>query len=181
MNKPVSLLFPIPLSCAAPPYGGPLALGVPAVTKTELDQAIRTHLGKRPWPPAKYTESQPHCITTGRTRCPSYADCLLCKCAINPDDPDYQNRLWKYNLRVHRWNNRFRHDERIPYATIVAVYFRCDGCCEYEQCEYPNGTLPRDIHHLTYKRAYGFERPEDLMLMCRYCHKDWHRIHGTPS
>jgi len=149
-------------------------------TDWKLEDPVSAHLGQRPGPPAAYTESKPHCVVFGRPRCTSYDDCLLCGAAINLDDPDYQKELWEYNLRAARWNNRYRHDERIPYAVVVAVYFRCDGCCEYERCEHPRGTLPRDLHHLTYKRAYGFERPDDLMLMCRGCHEDWHRIHGMP-
>ena len=146
-----------------------------------LDDEVRRRLGSRPMPPAKYSESRPHCVVFGEDRCASYDDCLLCHCAIDLDDEGYKTELRKYQVRVGRWKNRFRHDKRIPQDVVIAVYLRSDGCCEYEKCKYPNGTRGRDLHHLTYKRAYGFELPEDLMLMCRGCHDEWHEIHGVPK
>lgn len=41
-------------------------------------------------------------------------------------------------------------------------------------CEDCGARRPLDVHHRTYKRI-GNERPEDLVAVCRRCHKERHR------
>lgn len=76
-------------------------------------------------------------------------------------------------------------DARIPIPAEVrrAVMVRCKGRCE--EC----GESPVELHHLTYysqqpahqykfpkhaEAIFGFERPDDLLALCRDCHKDKH-------
>ena len=35
------------------------------------------------------------------------------------------------------------------------------------------GALAREVHHMNY-RSRGKEQPEDLIALCRKCHKDLH-------
>src|SRR4051812_39820826 len=44
------------------------------------------------------------------------------------------------------------------------------------QCVWCGSTETLDVHHITYER-FGNERPEDLVTICRDCHKTRHAIH----
>lgn len=45
----------------------------------------------------------------------------------------------------------------------------------HDRCELCNGQTASQMHHKTYQRA-GNELPEDLALICRYCHEAIHGI-----
>jgi len=45
-------------------------------------------------------------------------------------------------------------------------------CCE--------DTDQLDVHHSTYQRLCE-ERPEDLVVLCRYCHRAAHQLPGDPA
>lgn len=81
------------------------------------------------------------------------------------------------------WDASARSDElhRMPYEDylrtdewkamrrriIVRAEFRCEWCGKHDQ--------KWNVHHLTYERR-GFERLEDLALLCEPCHKTHHGI-----
>jgi hypothetical protein len=44
-----------------------------------------------------------------------------------------------------------------------------------ERCEQCGGDWRLQLHHRTYERL-GRERPEDVELLCRYCHLEEHRL-----
>lgn len=81
-----------------------------------------------------------------------------------------------------RWHAaRFRrdadnHDRRIPHAVRVTVLTRanehCELCGEFYATGFGGGL---ELHHVTYKRAYGEELPEDLQVLCRSCHQQMPR------
>jgi len=50
---------------------------------------------------------------------------------------------------------------------IIRAGGRCERCAATQQLE---------AHHLTYERL-GREKPEDLEILCRKCHR---RYHGLP-
>ena len=69
-----------------------------------------------------------------------------------------------------------RHDRRIPHETRVKVLERANEHCE--SCNHfiaSEALACLELHHLSYDRAYGFELPEDLIALCRDCHK---QVHG---
>ena len=43
------------------------------------------------------------------------------------------------------------------------------------RCQLCNGDAMLQVHHRTYERR-GHERASDLIVLCRQCHKDFHRI-----
>ena len=47
-------------------------------------------------------------------------------------------------------------------------------------CEYCGSTRSIEVHHLNYDHI-GFEWPEDLLVLCRNCHKTMHEDKGTSS
>ena len=54
--------------------------------------------------------------------------------------------------------------------TIRRAGFRCARC---------KARGPLDVHHLTYERL-GHERPEDVIALCRSCHRREHAKRGAP-
>lgn len=61
-------------------------------------------------------------------------------------------------LRTEEWDRRRRH-------ALLRCDKRCQGC--------GSSTLVLHVHHLTYERL-GCELPEDLLVLCAYCHKTAH-------
>lgn len=53
-----------------------------------------------------------------------------------------------------------------PYRNSILI--RCEACGERFRRREIN------IHHKTYARL-GHEKPEDLVIWCEPCHKEWHR------
>lgn len=86
---------------------------------------------------------------------------------------DEQRKRWHAG-RFHRWAEN--HDRRIPHGTRVAVLMRANEHCERCGKFVYAGTVPAqlELHHRTYERAYGRELPEDLLALCRNCHRIMH-------
>jgi len=60
----------------------------------------------------------------------------------------------------------------IPLRTQQAVKTRAAGCCE--NCGVKCGVGQRlELHHLHYENE-GCEQPEDLLALCRACHRRQH-------
>lgn len=58
------------------------------------------------------------------------------------------------------------HWKKTRAAALQRAGNKCQGC---------GGTYDLQVHHKTYARR-GHERPEDLEVLCRNCHKDEHGI-----
>ena len=82
-------------------------------------------------------------------------------------------RVRRHNYRFHR--DADRHDWRIPFQVRVAALTRanehCEKCGKFIACGF---TVCLELHHVTYVRAYGGELPEDLLALCRDCHRGCH-------
>lgn len=70
------------------------------------------------------------------------------------------------------------HDRHIPTEIQRTVYERDDNCCQ--QCGWSMShwtvTDPRilELHHLTTHAARGTHQPENLLVLCSYCHDEVH-------
>lgn len=74
-------------------------------------------------------------------------------------------------LRVRRWNYAANYlKTRHWQETRERVIARAGGRCE--ECGSPHGL---EVHHKTYARL-GDERPNDLEVLCRYCHAERHAL-----
>ncbi len=60
---------------------------------------------------------------------------------------------------------RTAHWQRIRSLALEAAGRACELCSATESLE---------VHHRTYERL-GFERPDDVIALCRDCHGDHHR------
>ena len=69
---------------------------------------------------------------------------------------------YAYNIYLHS-----RTWKIIASAAIVRANFKCANCG-------PDWTDHLEVHHLTYVRVGGDEHPEDLVVLCRPCHRRLH-------
>jgi 5-methylcytosine-specific restriction endonuclease McrA len=60
------------------------------------------------------------------------------------------------------------------HEAAAAAVARAGGCCQV--CGADRWLVRLDVHHNTYERL-GRERPADLVVLCRGCHRLFHR-HG---
>jgi hypothetical protein len=67
-------------------------------------------------------------------------------------------------LRSDEWNETRR-------AAITRANFRCQMCCWQPRTRTYQGF---HVHHNTYENL-GHEKPEDLIALCKDCHRRFHR------
>ncbi len=74
-------------------------------------------------------------------------------------------------LRVRRWNYRSNYLRTARWReTREHAIARAGGCCE--ECGNAHGL---EAHHKTYAHL-GDERPQDLEVLCSYCHAERHAL-----
>lgn len=74
-------------------------------------------------------------------------------------------------LRVRRWNYRANYlKTRHWKKTSAEAIARSGGCCH--ECGSP---VHLEVHHKTYAHL-GDERPQDLEVLCSYCHAERHAL-----
>lgn len=77
---------------------------------------------------------------------------------FNEDKLNHKNKYRRY-LKSDKWRN-------FKKELINTRGHKCEKCNEKYK--------PLDGHHLTYERLFN-ELPEDVMLLCRVCHKKEHK------
>jgi 5-methylcytosine-specific restriction endonuclease McrA len=72
-------------------------------------------------------------------------------------------RNWKKKYKKYLLSNE--------WAQLKIDLFEYRG----KECEKCGETKYLQVHHLSYKNIFH-EEPEDLMILCKYCHKKEHNI-----
>ena len=75
-------------------------------------------------------------------------------------DPSVRNQKWKYQKGVNYGYENLRH------AILARDKYTC------QNCNAKKGVF--EVHHLVFKSQGGSDEPENLITLCRKCHKDYH-------
>ena len=75
-------------------------------------------------------------------------------------DPTVRNQKWKYQKGVNYGFKNVRH------AILARDNYQC------QNCKAKNTVF--EVHHLVFRSKGGSDEPENLVTLCRKCHRDYH-------
>lgn len=75
-------------------------------------------------------------------------------------DPSVRNQKWKYQKGVNYGFQNVRH------AILARDNYQC------QNCKTRDGVF--EVHHLVFRSKGGSDEPENLVTLCRKCHRDYH-------